>query len=269
MIDLIKRRFMIAFLFCLLIGIAIMPIVLLKVSNDRLMDRPAIVALPWEPSIDETQIGQNSYDALTRLLSIQRLSVEKNSFIVDWSVVVMSKDQESQLLLEAGEQLSILASLKALPKLDFSDRYSADIAKKTYMDMENPNNPINIWRINADYSNVSVNLYMDMDTSVIYQVLVILKTEGKEPTLYNLSADGFLEYLQSNLGSNEREGELFQTMCDYNESSVKIFVTSTNKETQAVTSYEFEKQYDYRNVEEKGEYIEQDKKVATKPYPYK
>lgn len=254
MINVIKQRFMILFLFCLLIIITITPIALLGFSNSRMIDHPAIVDLPEESLMSKEQAAPKSYDTLARIQSTQKSIVEKSSFIVNWSSEAMSEAQQDKLILTLEEQLLILHDLNALPELTFSEEYRADIAKKSYMDMQNPNDPINILRINVEYSDLIVSVYMDKETSVLYEVSVYFKNQSND-TLSGLSEEGFLKYLQPDSGSIERDGEIFSTKGYYTSTTVKMIVMSIHQDTQAVTSYGFEDNSDFIRVKENIENI--------------
>lgn len=233
-----KKIFKIISFFCLLIVITIAPKALLHFNNAQLTDVPNITELSVKAASDETAAEQNC-NPFQRIKDTKTALAEKADTLVGFKENNMPEKVKNQLVHTVEKQLSDLQNLHALPELTYPDELYVNVSKRSYIHMQNPYNPINIWGIQINYPEYYVNVYLDIDTSLVYEVSIIAKADYLNYNPEEMSPKGFLEYLQRSASSVEYDGERFYTMGSYAEDSIRLFVLSQNGLTQAVTDYTF------------------------------
>lgn len=244
-----KQRLIIALLFCLLGTMAAAPIMLLDRSSAQLINAVHAEAMSsgWEilpPS------GLESFDSFQRILTIKSSLALSSDMVVSMQEDILSGERTTQLAEKAKEQLLILQQADALPSIDLSGGYRPIILRRSYMDMQNPDGAVSILRVQLHYADYYVDVYMDADAWVLYDVSITAR-EGR--LLYSsdvLSPEGFLEYLESTSDGREKNGEVFDVMAMYDKRAIRLFVFSRNRQTGEITQYNFEdvKLYDWVKV---------------------
>lgn len=234
-----KQSVIIIALFCILITITAIPVVLFDYNNARMINAYHTVALPSDSANTALTTAQR-YDAFDRLMIAKKSAVEKTDAVVYWQQGSVSVEKELELVGIVEQQLAILQELHALPQLTFQGFYRPTIFKRTYMDMQNPNAPVNILRIQIHYMDFFLDAYMDEDTSILYDISILSQKDSLVYTQNTTPENGFLEYLQNASDGIEKNGEIFCTHGIYNRSSIRLFATSYNDSTKAITYYKFE-----------------------------
>lgn len=246
MTSLGKQRLIIALLFCMLGAIAAAPIILLDHSSAGLINSIHADAMSsgWEilPTSDT-----KSFDSFQRLLTTKS-SLALSSDVVFYVREDAETERDQKLAETAKEQLLILQQANALPTIDLSGGYSPIVFNRSYMDVQNPDGAVGIWRVQLHYADYYVDVYMDADTWVLYDVSITAR-EGR--LLYQsgvLSPEGFLEYLESTSDGRVKNGEVFDVMALYDKKAIRLFVFSENLETGDITHYNFEDRQDYNKI---------------------
>lgn len=247
MIKVKKQNIVIFSFFCLLIPLTTLPIILLEYSNNKLIDKYTIVPLPWELLPQEEPIEKN-YDALTRIHSTQDDTNGKKFVVVEWQMSSDSKKEQNEVILEMEKQLSYLVDLKALPEINFSDEYQYTIVKSSYMNMQTPNNPINILEISVSYEDFFITTYMDMETSMLYEISIQSNSNLLSYDLGNVWPAGFLEYLKKDSDTSIRGDEIFDVRSYYTLNVAELSVVSYSKDKQNIKTYSFRNHSNDQNV---------------------
>lgn len=155
----------ICLLFMLLCVIAIIPIGITHIQNKKLTDQVYVTNMPKEEQI--------SYKALkTR----EKLAV---IFSITKASVVNDKEQsDSESFDDVIVQLDLLKEANVLPLIDFKAGAKIEnVLKTTYLDINNPENIVNVKELNIALQDYDIWVCIDMDTSVIYRIAVVAKEE--------------------------------------------------------------------------------------------
>lgn len=225
-----KQSFCILLFVVLLTVTAAAPILLMTYENSRMLNRVTVSTL----SAEETE-GQNSprvYDTRKRL-EIIRLA----SGVIEQQTELLSEEQQGDIVRAMKEQLERLADAEVLPRLGFSDEYSATVHKKTYIISQNPNDSVSIWTIFVQYLEFQVVAYMDMNTSLLYGFNIISDNNNLSYAPQVQPQEEFLTYLQLEGESPGEEGESFYANTYYGANIISVFVAIYDEKTQQVISY--------------------------------
>ncbi len=133
------------------------------------------------------------------------------------------------------QQLSLLGSCHGLPALSCSGRQQESVYQEIYMDrtetadLGEPGRTLSVWAIYAEYDDFFLYAFMDTETGALYELDLTAK---KEDFLYqreDISADSFLEYLQSFCPIPEDLDRQFSAHCVYTGRKISLYLVSMDK----------------------------------------
>lgn len=243
-----KQGVIVLALFCILIIITAIPIALFDYNNARMINAYHTVALPSDLENAALTTAQE-YDTFDRLLIAKKSAVEKTDAVVYWQQGSIPVEKELELVGIVEQQLAILQELNALPQLTLQGYYRPTIFKKTYIDMQNPNAPVNILRIQMHYLDFFLDVYMDEDTYVLYDISILSQKDDLIYVKDTMPEKGFFEYLKNASDGIEKNGEVFDAYGIYDKSTIRLFAISYNDRTKTSTYYNFEDRQYYTVVE--------------------
>lgn len=236
-----KQSLYILALSLLLVAVASLPLVLTGFQNHQLINDLHVAALPIE-SVENNQMLSKKYNTL------QRLNIIKNSIsIVATNGGILkyqnaSENEQSNhfdLIRTMEQELATMQNENILPHLDFPDDCHASFVKKTFIDSKNPDVSVSIWDISAEYQNFSVKVYMDTETSMLYEVSI--STTNDEIFAYEpfFTFESFDHYLQ--IGNTEAKNipKVFFThaMYETNQITLSIFCVDQDNSENTLTTY--------------------------------
>lgn len=225
-----KQSFCILLFVVLLIVAAAAPILLMTYENSRMLNRVTVSTLSSEET--EEKNTTRVYDTRKRL-EIIRLA----SGVIEQQTELLSEEQQGDIVREMKEQLESLADAEVLPRLGFSDEYSATVHKKTYIISQNPNDSVSIWTIFVQYLEFQVVAYMDINTSLLYGFNIISYNNNLSYVPSAQPEEGFLTYLLLEGKSPGGEGQSFCADTYYGENIISVFVAIYDEKIQQVSSY--------------------------------
>lgn len=155
----------ICLLFMLLCVVAIIPIGITHIQTKKLTDQVYVTDMSKEEQI--------VYKALkTR----EKLAVIFNT--TKASVVNDKEQSDSELFDDVIVQLDLLKEANVLPLIDFKEDVKIqNVLKTTYIDIDNPENIVNVKELTIALQDYDIRVCIDMDTSVIYRIVVVAKEE--------------------------------------------------------------------------------------------
>lgn len=191
----LNKNFKIASLFLLLLVVAATPVLITEFRNQRLIDKPNIIAISTKSlEID----GNTNFDnnIIKRIQTIVKVRTSKTGVTTEQQISV--KDKISNELIESfKEQIIILQKIQALPQFDITNEYSIDyLEKTTFMDSINPDNLVSVWNIAISYQGLGIRGIMDIDTSVIYEISIYSEDDNIQLNKSQVSVEEFLKYLK-------------------------------------------------------------------------
>lgn len=153
----------ICLLFMILCVVAIVPIGITYIHNKELTDQVYVTDVSKEEQI--------IYKALkTR----EKLAIMLNS--TKASVVNDKAQTDRESLDDVIEQLELLKKKNVLPIINFHEDVKLKaVLKTTYLDVDNPENIVSTQELTIALQGYYIWVCIDMDTSVIYQIIVIAK----------------------------------------------------------------------------------------------
>lgn len=193
----IKQNTKIITLFALLIVVAATPLLLIESNNERILNKLNIVTIQNE-SMDDGHSDDlsSNYNITERIQIIRNAQTSKTGAVTEQQLSYLSDEEERSLINSMEAQLAILNNLGVLPKFEFSKEYNTRISKTTYINTLDPNNSVSVWYITVEYSDILVNVQMDTETSILYQVFISSYTDTLDYDPSQLSFLSFLNYLQ-------------------------------------------------------------------------
>lgn len=193
----LKQNIKILTLFVLLIVVTATPLFLIEFSNERLINQLNIVTIQKESMDDEySENPSTNYNTAERIQVIRNAQNSKTGAVTEQQLIYLSDEEERNLIDSVEAQLAVLHNLGALPQFEFPNEYNTIISKTSYINTLNPNNSVGVWFINIEYPNMVVNLQMDTETSILYQVSISSNTDTLDYDHSQLSFLSFLNYLQ-------------------------------------------------------------------------
>lgn len=237
-----KQPLCILALSLLLIAVASLPLILTGFQNHQLMNDLHIDDLPIE-SVENNQMLSKKYNTL------QRLNIIKNSVSIvatNGGVLKYQNTAENaqsnhlDLIRTMEKELTTMQNENILPHFDFPDDCRhASFVKKTFIDSNNPDVSVSIWDISAEYKDFSVKVYMDTETSMLYEVSI--STTNDEIFAYEpfFTFESFDHYLQ--IGNTETKDipKVFFTHAMYETSQItlSIFCIDQNDSVNTLITY--------------------------------
>lgn len=216
-----------AALFILLLGVIAVPGILMEHQNSGVLDDVTpysvkMIALENENAGKEETDKQNIWE---RIGMINRASTQVQS--IEYTPLRTN----GELCRKMEEQLGILQELGAIPKIDVAEPIDGTYTKRVYMDSEQPELAVSVWVINAAYQDAFLSVYMDVETSVIYDVFLNANPGVSFVDRTDNAIKAFFEYLNAFSGNEtfaEKESSIF---CSYAKDKVCLSVTYTNTQT--------------------------------------
>lgn len=245
-------------LFFLLVDTAAVPVFFTAVHNRYYLDKTAVFPV----QVDSLEAGAENYDLWDRLKILKNAALVQTRNRKNYRVSYYTRGDamaevtspmpedadgqiKNQVIRRAEKQLDRLKKYQTLPEIPFSDLRTASCVKQTYMDMENPAYILSVWELYMEYPHVLVHLYMDMETSALCEVEI--SSIGKSFTYQkeNMSAQGFLEYLNSfskasGKGHGTDEAQAFYGKGVFTQQYICLYAASSDKNGSRIIEYRFD-----------------------------
>lgn len=270
-INRLKQPLSILLLFLLLFAAASVPVFFTKYCSRYYLNKTTLFAVQEEDLADSVQ----SRDLWERLKILKRDAFVQNQRVAGTKAVVVEpagrqaevtessqvtmataeeeeKEHEQEAAMQeeltkrAKKQLRRLQSCRALPEISFSDLGNVSISKRIYMEVENPACTFSVWEIYMDYPSAFVCLYMDTETSALFEVFMVSKKEDFTYQKEKGIPRAFLEYLNTFSkvpGDSAGRAERFfgQALCTG--SKFCLYAASADQRGENMVSYRFEPLY--------------------------
>ena len=155
-----------------------------------------------------------------------------------------SKKMKMALAKRAEKQLKKLQSFGVFSTVSFAGRKVISAEKQIYMDLDNPARSFSAWEVHMDYPGFFVCVFMDTETSALYNVSFAQDTgmsiyqKGKEQQL----KDGFFKYLNTFSrvsGDHAGRAERFYAEGLFSPVRVSLYPASTDRQGKHTVSYQF------------------------------
>lgn len=188
-----KSRVIVILLFGLLCAIAVMPMVITEIENQRLLGRARIEQLTENSLIGR---GKNiNVSTLTKLETIVAAQTNETGSVTEQVKVELEQAEIDQLVKSLKEQLVVLQQKKAIPLFEISSDYDIQyLSRRTLMDSKDPNTYVSIWDLDFLFGYYYIKVFMDTETNQIYEIRVITREEI-QMDLSNINFTNFMEYL--------------------------------------------------------------------------
>ncbi|MCI8342017.1 MAG: hypothetical protein HFE62_02210 [Firmicutes bacterium] len=238
----LRQSFVILMLFVLLTAVAVAPVFVTNHNNERLLGNISVKKLPEEKQ--EISSGTHSKDVKERIKIIKKSLVVKTFRYKKYQndETYYEKMTNMNVLSIMEEQLSFIQNLG----LSFDDGHAISMVEKTtYMDTENPNEEVSIWKIDAEYNDFYITAYIDAKTNVVYEIIILLKKLSFIDDSYALYPENFIkefsDYLEFDYDHIEENEEQFSVGADWSEFMMNLFILSVNETTGELVEYSIER----------------------------
>nr|WP_315020307.1 hypothetical protein [uncultured Aminipila sp.] len=157
----------ICLLFMLLCVVAIIPIGITHIQNKKLTEQVYVTDMS-----EEEQIVYKALKTREKLAVI--FNTTKVSVVNDKEVKQSDSDSFDDVIV----QLELLKEANILPLIDFKAGAKIEnVLKTTYLDIDNPENIVNVKELTLVLQDYDIWVCIDMDTSVIYRIVVAAKEQ--------------------------------------------------------------------------------------------
>lgn len=211
-----RKNFMkLGFLFILLFFVAATPILLTEYDNMRLLNRPIVTVMPDDYLNHQKQNTMQSFERIKMIINANN---QKTGIITEQKVdIAKDKERLGEIVKKIEEQMQILQTKNAIPTFDIANTYYIKSINKTmYMDSMYPEQSVGIWEILLIYTNVSVEVWVDVETNMLYLISLFSDNETFNFDISNISEKNFLEYI-----SNGTENIKFHKKEELYDNSIK------------------------------------------------
>lgn len=243
-------------LFVLLFNAAAVPVFFTEIHNRYYMDKTVIFPV----YADNLEDSAGNYDLWERLKILKNAVLIQTQNRKSYQVIYYSNETEAaervaavpdnvdgeikeQLVRRAEKQLRKLKKYQTLPEIPFSDRQEFSCFKQTYMDLENPSYALSVWELYIEYPYMRAHLYMDMETSALCEVELSSIDRGFIYQKGEVSAEGFMEYLNSFSKApegNAEEDETFYGEGVFSQQYICLYAASSDKNNNSTVVYHFD-----------------------------
>lgn len=188
-----KSRLTVILLFGFLCVIALIPMVLTEIENQRFLGKARVEHVP-----ENSMIGREkniNVDTMTKLKTIIAAQTNITGSVTDQMKVELEQEEIDQLVASLKEQLVILQRKKAIPLFEISSDYEIQyFSRRTLMDSKNPNIYVSIWDLDFLFGNYYIKAYMDTETNQIFQIRVMTRGDVSMD-LSDIKFTNYLDYL--------------------------------------------------------------------------
>ena len=222
------RKFIkLAGMFLLLFALVSLPLLYTEYHNSHLLNHIALSPVQTV-SLEKEADQQDQYDMWARLENIDQAVVIR---AVEFHNREQETEEEKQnLLRRMEEQLASLHRYGCLPELDFAGAGPSFICREIYLESDayedhtainRADLSVSVWNILVDYEDFYVQVYMDAETSALYDVMLLSK-EKDFVYRQDSSADQLMEYLKSFSELPPEKEWKFTVQGYYTEKTVKL-----------------------------------------------
>lgn len=189
-----KRGLRILGLFVVLILVAVFPLGLMSFNNKKLIDKINVSAISDEELRDTS--SNIDFNTLDRLVIISTAQTGASGAVSEYSLdTERTPLYDVEVMDHVHEQIRIMQEYKALPSFELNNKRVVRIMRKNYLDTRNSQKSVVTWYIQARYEGVVLNVHMDAETFLIYDIEVVFD-EASESYTQQASLNKFLEYLK-------------------------------------------------------------------------
>lgn len=189
-----KRGLRILGLFVVLIMVAVFPLGLMNFNNKKLVDKINVSAISDEELQDTN--SNIDFDTIDRLVIISLAQTGTSGAVSEYSLdTERTPLYDVEVMDHVHEQIRIMQEYKALPMFELNNKKGVGIMRKNYLDTRNSRKSVVTWYIQARYEGVVLNVQMDAETFLIYDIEVVFD-KASESYIQQVSLHKFLEYLK-------------------------------------------------------------------------
>ena len=165
----LKHLGIIGSLLLLLLTLAASPILLTSVQNQKLMQQVYTAPLPQEPPITENSL------TFPEKIKIMQTALKGNGTVVQQKIT-LDDTLLNELAGNVKKQLHALEQLNVIPPLELTQDYYIDnLSKMIFLDADSPQKIVNVQEFTLVIENYSIFMWMDMETSMIYDFAIYSK----------------------------------------------------------------------------------------------
>ena len=167
-----KNTIKIGLLFIFLFTVAVTPIGIMQIQNNELINQIHTNKLP-----QQEQSKSDSLDIIEKIgIIINEQNKQNGSIRTITRQEQVNIDSQSNIAKNAVQQLVLLQEKNVIPSLEFTQDYEIDnVSKITFLDFDNPQNVVKTIEMTLVFPNFYVGIWIDIETSVIYQFGVFSK----------------------------------------------------------------------------------------------
>ncbi len=235
----LKQCIKVILMFVLLIAVAGAPLFYTEYQNNSMINEFIISPV----QTDGTNSTKQKYNFWERIGTVDKSVKIRTPLFSYFNYDNLAGKAEAEIIKSLEKQLTIVCEYNALPDLTFSEAKQLSVFKDTYTNMQSSAElEISVWAIYAEYEDYHIYAYMDTETSALYDITILSKTDN---FIFqsDISENGFLEYLLtfSPIPNVQERDELFSANGSYTEKTIVLYLYSVNKSTKQSTAYRFRK----------------------------